>query len=80
MAQAIHKGTSQRVELCDIAKMKEVSARDLIEYDLIGLGSPVWGGPPPNLKLFIDTLTPLRWKAHIRLLHSWSTTTEFFPQ
>jgi flavodoxin/formate hydrogenlyase subunit 6/NADH:ubiquinone oxidoreductase subunit I len=62
VAQAIHKGTSQRVELCDIAKMKEVSARDLIEYDLIGLGSPVWGGPPPNLKFFIDTLTPLSGK------------------
>ena len=41
IAQAIHRGMSQRLDRCDITRLKEVQPEDLINYDLIGLGSPV---------------------------------------
>ena len=43
VAQAIHKGMGQLVEQCDMATVKEVDIRRLADYDLIGVGSPVWG-------------------------------------
>ena len=62
VAQAIHKGMSQLVEQCDIATINEVDIRHLADYDLIGLGSPVWGGVPPHIQLFINSLPPLQGK------------------
>jgi flavodoxin/Fe-S-cluster-containing hydrogenase component 2 len=57
IARAIHKGASQLVEQCDIASVKEVKTQDLNNYDLIGLGSPVWdGGETPNVRRFIDAM------------------------
>jgi len=62
VAQAIHKGMSRLVEQCDIAAINEVDIRHLADYDLIGLGSPVWGGVPPHIQLFINSLPPLQGK------------------
>lgn len=59
IARAIHKGMSQLIEQCDIAKIKQLDIRHLNGYDLIGVGSPVWGGVPANVKLFIDKLPSL---------------------
>lgn len=41
IAQAIHTGMSQTREQCDIARLRDVNTHDLLDYDLIGLGSPV---------------------------------------
>jgi flavodoxin/NAD-dependent dihydropyrimidine dehydrogenase PreA subunit len=41
IAQAIHAGMNQAGEQCDIARLSDVTTKDLLAYDLIGLGSPV---------------------------------------
>ncbi len=80
VAQAIHKGMSQLVEQCDIATVKGVDIQHLIGYDLIGLGSPVWGGVPRNVKLFIDTLPSLQGK-HAFAFYTYSAEPELlFPE
>ena len=42
IAQAIHKGISPLMEQCDITTLKEIDSSRLHDYDLIGIGSPVW--------------------------------------
>jgi len=59
VAQAIHRGMSRLGEQCDIATGKEVDIQRLTNYDLIGLGSPIWGGLPPNVRRLIDAMSPL---------------------
>jgi flavodoxin/NAD-dependent dihydropyrimidine dehydrogenase PreA subunit len=59
IAQAIYNGICNKSGTCDIARMQDVDVSRLNDYDLIGLGSPVWGGVPPNVKQFIDTFPSL---------------------
>ena len=79
MAHAIHKGMSQLVEQCDISTIKEVDIKHLIDYDLIALGSPVWGGPPSNVRLFINNLTQLEKKHAIVFCTHGAAPERFFP-
>jgi flavodoxin/NAD-dependent dihydropyrimidine dehydrogenase PreA subunit len=59
IAEAIHAGMSQLMP-CDIRRLKEVDpGKDLIQYDLIGLGSPVWGGNVPHVISFIEDMNHL---------------------
>ncbi len=59
VARAIHKGMSSLLKQCDITPVKEVKPQDLNNYDLIGLGSPVWcGAETPNVRRFIERLPP----------------------
>lgn len=63
IAQAIRVGMLQVMEQCDIAALKEVNPHDLIGYDLIGLGSPIWfGKDPANVHGFIDGMPSLKGK------------------
>jgi ferredoxin/flavodoxin len=69
IAHAIHKGIEQATGQCDIAALKGSSGipgmkpADLLEYDLIGFGSPVWGLlPTPNMMALINSLANLRGK------------------
>jgi flavodoxin/ferredoxin len=59
IAKAVCKGIVESTGQCDLVKMKDLDARSLSDYSLIGFGSPVWGGVPPNVKLFIARLTSL---------------------
>jgi NAD-dependent dihydropyrimidine dehydrogenase PreA subunit/flavodoxin len=61
IAQAIHAGMRQVIK-CDIAALKETNPQALIKYDLIGLGSPTWGGVPPNFAAFIEGMVSLEGK------------------
>jgi len=55
IAEAIHTGMSQNSEQCDMARLRDVNERDLMGYDLIGLGSPVINQKePPNVTNFIE--------------------------
>jgi Fe-S-cluster-containing hydrogenase component 2 len=55
IAQSIHAGMQGISEKCDLARMQDVTARDLLEYDLIGIGSPVWHRrEPTNVLNFIE--------------------------
>ena len=63
IAKAIHQGMKQSLEDCDIATIKEVAPRDLVKYDLIGLGGPIWGGrEPANVQIYLRNLPDLKGK------------------
>ncbi|MFC1533149.1 flavodoxin family protein [Thermodesulfobacteriota bacterium] len=79
VAHAIHKGMNRLMERCDIATVKEVDIHRLSDYDLIALGSPVWGGLPLNVKLFMDTVPPLPGKHAIAFCTHGAWPERFFP-
>jgi len=57
IAKAIHKGVDQKAGQCDIEQVKDVKPSDINNYDLIGLGSPVWmGGFTPNVRIFVENI------------------------
>jgi flavodoxin/NAD-dependent dihydropyrimidine dehydrogenase PreA subunit len=56
IARAIHKGMSQVAEQCDIVPLKKVKYEDLPNYDLIGIGSPIWFAETPNVTFWLDGL------------------------
>ncbi|MBI5585230.1 MAG: flavodoxin domain-containing protein, partial [Deltaproteobacteria bacterium] len=57
VARAIHRGLSREVEQCDLKTVKEADPREVDQYDLIGLGSPVWcGAETPNIRRFIENI------------------------
>lgn len=56
IARAIQKGIARKVEQCDLAKLKETQPDRLDNYDLIGVGSPVWASEPaPNVMAFMES-------------------------
>ena len=56
IAKAIHTGVKQIAGHCDIAKIKDVNPKELYEYDLIGLGSAVFGGQLGSMAVFLNNL------------------------
>jgi flavodoxin/NAD-dependent dihydropyrimidine dehydrogenase PreA subunit len=57
VARAIHRGLSSEVERCDLKTVKEADPREVDQYDLIGLGSPVWcGAETPNIRRFVENI------------------------
>lgn len=70
VAQAIYRGMNQIEENCRIATVKDIDPKDLSQYDLIGLGSPIWmGGPTPNIRIFIESIP----KQHGQHIFSFNT-------
>jgi len=61
IAGAIQTGIAQSSGKCEIARIQDVEPGDLTEFDLIGLGSPVWHRrEPANVLSFIEyTLSSL---------------------
>jgi flavodoxin/ferredoxin len=49
IAEAIYSGMSQSVNECDIVPLEKINAQNLVNYDLIGLGSPVIGFQEPDI-------------------------------
>jgi NAD-dependent dihydropyrimidine dehydrogenase PreA subunit/flavodoxin len=63
IAKAIHQGVKQSLKDSDIATIKEVAPRDLVKYDLIGLGAPLWGSrAPANVHNYLRKLPNLKGK------------------
>ena len=55
IAQAIRKGINELTRQCDIARLQDVDTEDLADYDLIGLGAPVWHRrEPAHVMNFIE--------------------------
>lgn len=53
VAKAIYRGMQKIIET-DIFAIQEISPKDLIKYDLIGIGSPVWmQRAPANVCIFL---------------------------
>jgi flavodoxin/NAD-dependent dihydropyrimidine dehydrogenase PreA subunit len=60
IAEAIYVGMSPQVEQCDIRRLTEIDpGKDLSNYDLIGLGAPVWGEGIPHIQTFIERINGL---------------------
>ncbi|GAF79205.1 unnamed protein product, partial [marine sediment metagenome] len=80
VARAIYKGMSQFVEQCAIVPVKEADSLDLSQYDLIGLGSPIWmGGFPPNVRIFVESIPEQKGK-HIFSFNTHGVMPElYFP-
>jgi NAD-dependent dihydropyrimidine dehydrogenase PreA subunit/flavodoxin len=69
IAQAIHKGMGQITDQCDIVALQGANGvpgmkmGHLLEYDLIGIGSPVWRSTmTPNVMNFINTVPSREWQ------------------
>jgi flavodoxin/formate hydrogenlyase subunit 6/NADH:ubiquinone oxidoreductase subunit I len=63
VAKAIHKGMKDSMEVCDIAPIKKVNPKDLVKYDLIAIGAPIWYfREPANVRLFIYNMPDLKGK------------------
>jgi flavodoxin/NAD-dependent dihydropyrimidine dehydrogenase PreA subunit len=56
IAKAIQKGVNAAAGNCDIGTVKDINPKRLDEYDLIGFGTPTWGGEPPNCSAFINDM------------------------
>lgn len=57
IAQAITQGILGITGQCDIKRIQDVSPRDWLGYDLVGIGSPVWGAcPTTNILYHINAL------------------------
>ena len=79
VAQAIQKGMATFLESCDLVKLKDVESTRLRNYDLIGIGSAVWGGPPNQLQWFVESLPDLRGKYVFTFCTHGATGGRFFP-
>jgi menaquinone-dependent protoporphyrinogen IX oxidase len=54
IAEAIYRGMNKLMDQSDIVRLRKTHPKDLIGYDLIGIGSPVrLGKMPAELREFI---------------------------
>jgi len=52
IAHSIGEGAREVADQVDVKPLKQVSYEMLEDYDLIGLGSPIWKADPPNIRRF----------------------------
>ncbi len=80
VARAIHKGIAPLVSRCDLIPVRQMRFEDLADYELVGLGSPVWmGAEPPNVRRFIDHL-PRQYGKHLFSFNTHGVLPElYFP-
>jgi flavodoxin/Fe-S-cluster-containing hydrogenase component 2 len=77
MALAMQKGVRKAAGNCDIVKIKEANPRGLMDYDLIGLGTPLFGPEPGNVAAFINNLKFVGGK-HVFVFSTHGTLPAFF--
>ena len=79
IAKAIQIGIKSITKRCDLVKIKDANPHRLYEYDLIGLGSPVYGHEPDNFKIFINNMTSVGGK-HVFVFCTHGTNeSRYFP-
>ena len=60
IAKSVHLGMKKLIEDCDIVAVKDIEPQDMEKYDLIGIGSPIWGfREPVNIRLFLYNMPQL---------------------
>ena len=63
VAEAIYSGIKSATGQCEITALRDTDARRLVEFDLIGLGCPVFEfKTPANFKAFIESMPNLEGK------------------
>jgi flavodoxin/NAD-dependent dihydropyrimidine dehydrogenase PreA subunit len=79
IAKAVARGVSTLADGVELVTVKQALDVDLKNYDLIGLGSPIWKADPPNVRLFIERL-PEQNGNHIFLFTTHGTLPHlYFP-
>ncbi|MGI5971865.1 MAG: flavodoxin domain-containing protein [Oscillospiraceae bacterium] len=57
IAQVIARGIEKENKQCDLIRFQDVTYENLVPYDLIGIGTPVWGSCPTlNVVDFIEKM------------------------
>ena len=56
IARHIEKGLRRAGADVTVVKLKDATYEMMADYDLIGLGSPVWKADTPNMHHFIDRM------------------------
>jgi flavodoxin len=79
VAHAIHNGMNQSMTRCDIMTLKKADISRLSDYDLIAIGSPIWGGVPSNVMRFIDAMPSLKGKHGMVFCTHGAWPERFFP-
>jgi ferredoxin len=59
IARAVHKGIEPFVDECHLVRIDRADTGKMADYDLIGIGSPVWAGVPPHVRRFVDAMPVL---------------------
>lgn len=77
IAHAIAEGAREAAEQVDVRSIKKVTNELLDEYDLIGLGSPIWKADPPNIRRFYQNVPPQNGK-HIFSFCTHGTMPSFY--
>jgi len=62
IAHSIYDGVKKVIAQSDISRIKDINPRLLIQYDLIGIGTPWWGRIPANVRLFIKNMESMESK------------------
>ena len=79
IAMAIQKGVKQAAGHCDIMPIKDINPRRLSQYDLIGLGSPVFGIEPDNVSAFVTNMRFVGGKQAFVFCTHGGVPDEYFP-
>ena len=79
IARCIRDGVREAGHSVYVVPLKQVNAAMLEEYDLIGLGSPIWCADPPPVRKFIESL-PMQQGKHLFLFTTHGTMPDlYFP-
>lgn len=78
IARAIHAGVQKAAGHCDLVKIKDANPHRLQQYDLIGIGTPVFGyGEAMNVRAFIKDMKFVGGK-HVFAFATHGTHGEYF--
>lgn len=79
VAKAIRRGAQQAGAQADLVALKRATPELMDEYDLVGIGSPVWKADPINVRKFLKNL-PERPGKHVFLFCTHGTMPDlYFP-
>jgi len=78
IARAVHSGVKKAAGECELVKIKDVNPHRLQEYDLVGIGTPVFGyREAPNVRDFIKNMRFVGGK-HVFAFATHGTHGEYF--
>ncbi|MEO0278386.1 MAG: flavodoxin domain-containing protein [candidate division WOR-3 bacterium] len=80
IALSIYGGVKGLINSCRLVSMSRVHPEELKNYDLIGIGSPVWGGVPANVRRFINRAPDLSGRYAFSFCAHGAKPERFFPQ
>lgn len=77
VAHSIAEGAKEAADVVTVRDLKNVTNEMLEDYDLIGLGSPVWKADPPNIRRFYEGLPDQKGK-HVFSFCTHGTMPSFY--